>query len=441
MIRRLVLLLLLLGFAASPAQAAQKTEGVVSPGGVTAWLVEDHANPLIAVSLLFRGGAADDPAGKEGLAHFASGMLDEGAGEMDSRAFQDRLDALNVSFGFSASQDVFSGRMLILSAHRDEAFALLRLALTQPRFDAEPLERMRETFQTQLRQRQESPAARAGDVLFAALFPDHPYGRPAQGTPAGMAAISAADLHAFAATRFTRDRLIVGVVGDVSPAELARLLDATFGGLPATSPLPPVPRAAPQLSGGVATLDMPVPQAVARFAQAGPGRADPDWHAFQVMMYVLGDGGFSSRLTEEIREKRGLAYGVDAESVPLAAAPLVIGGVGTQSARIGESLSLIRSEWEKMRRFGPTDAEVAKAKSFLAGSLPLRLNSSPAIARSLTSLQYFGLPPDEMDRRAAVLAAITPAQVRAVAARWLTPDKLSFAVVGETAKMRLPQGK
>jgi zinc protease len=329
--------------------------------------------------------------------------------------------------------------MTALSAHRDAAFGLLRLALSAPRFDAEPMERMRAAFQAQLRQRQESPAARAGDALFAALFPGHPYGRPAQGTPASLAAISAADLRAFAATRFTRDRLIVGVVGDVSPAELARLLDAAFAPLAATSPLPPVPRAEPRLSGGVAALDMPVPQAAARFAQEGPGRADPDWHAFQVMMYVLGDGGFSSRLTEEIREKRGLAYGVDAESVPLAAAPLVIGGVGTQSARIGESLSLIRSEWEKMRRFGPTDAEVAKAKSFLSGSLPLRLNSSPAIARSLAALQYHGLPPDEMDNRAAVLAALSPERVRQVAARWLTPDKLTFAVVGETAKMRLDE--
>ncbi len=437
MIRRLILALVLLALTAAPAAAAQKTQVVTGKSGVTAWLVEDHANPLIAVSLLFRGGAADDPAGREGLAHFASGMLDEGAGELDSQAFQDRLDALNVSLGFSASRDVFSGRMLTLSAHRDAAFALLRLALTEPRFDAEPLARMRAAFLAQLRQRQESPAARAGDALFAAIFPDHPYGRPPQGTPAGLATVSADDLHAFARTRFTRDRLIVAVVGDVAPAELARLLDATFGGLPASSPLPPVPPAKPKLSGGVAALDMPVPQAAASFAQAGPGRADPDWHAFQVMMYVLGDGGFSSRLTEEIREKRGLAYGVDAGSAPLAAAPLVVGGVGTQSARIGESLALIRAEWEKMRRFGPTDAEVAKAKSFLSGSLPLRLNSSPAIARSLAALQYHGLPPDELDRRAEVLAAITPARVRQVAARWLTPEALTFAVVGETAKMRL----
>ncbi|WP_337995909.1 pitrilysin family protein [Oleispirillum naphthae] len=432
-----ILLALLLLIAPLPALAAP-VQVVASPGGVTAWLVEDHANPLVAVSLLFRGGgAAADPADKAGLATVASGMLDEGAAEMDSRAFQDRLDALNVSMSFSAARDSFSGEMLTLSAHRAEAFALLRDALTRPRFDAEPLERMRAAFLTRLRRQQENPGSRASQALFAALFPQHPYGRPTAGTVEGISAVGAADLHAFARSRFTRDRLIVGVVGDISAAELAPLLDATFGGLPATSPLPPVAETAPALSGKTLTVEMPVPQAVAIFAQAGPGRADPDWLPFQVMMYVLGDGGFSSRLTAEVREKRGLAYGVDAGSLPLADAPLVAGSVGTQTAKIGESISIIRAEWEKMRAHGATAEEVEKAKSFLAGSLPLRLNSSPAIAGTLTALLYYRLPPDELDRRAAEIAAITPADVARVAAKWLTPDKLTFAVAGETAKMHL----
>jgi len=434
--KRLILAVLLL-ILPLPALAAP-VQVVTSPAGITAWLVEDHANPMIAMSLVFRGaGAAADPAGKAGLATFASGMLDEGAAKLDSRAVQDRLDALNVSMGFSAARDSFSGSLLTLTAHRTEAFALLRDALAQPRFDAEPLARMREVFLTRLRQRQENPGARAAETLFATLFPHHPYGRPTAGTTAGISAVGAADLHAFARTRFTRDRLIVGVVGDITAGELAPLLDATFGGLPATSPLPPVAPTAPVLDGGVHVVDMPVPQAVAVFAQAGPGRADPDWLPFQVMMYVLGDGGFSSRLTAEVREKRGLAYGVDAGSLPLAEAPLVVGSVGTRTAKIGESLSIIRAEWEKMRAKGATAAEVDKAKSFLAGSLPLRLNSSPAIADTLTALMYHHLPPDALARRAAEIAAITPADVARVAAKWLTPDKLTVAVAGEAAHLRL----
>ncbi|MBN2752395.1 MAG: insulinase family protein, partial [Rhodospirillaceae bacterium] len=296
------------GASAAPVQV------VTSPKGITAWLVEDHTNPMIAVSLIFRGGAAADPADKTGLSEFASGMLDEGAGDLDSQAFQERLDALTISMGFSAARDSFSGRLETLSIHRGEAFDLLRLALTQPRFDDAPLERMRTAFLTRLRQRQESPSARAADALFAALFPNHPYGRPTDGDKAGLTAITAEDLKAFARTRFTRDRLILGVVGDIRAAELGPLLDQTFGDLPATSPLPPIPHAAPKLTGGILAVSMPVPQATALFVQSGPARNDPDWHAFQVMMYVLGDGGFSSRLTAEVREKRGLAYGVNAES-------------------------------------------------------------------------------------------------------------------------------
>ena len=423
-----------------PLPALAKPATVVkSPGGITAWLVEDHANPMIAVSLLFKGGAATDPDRKVGLATFVSGMLDEGAGEMDSQAFQTRLDDLSIEMGFDASRDSFSGSMTTLSAHRDEAFALLNAALTHPRFDPEPLERMRQAFQTRLRQRSERPNARAAQALFAAIFPDHPYGRPTDGTREGLAAITAADLHDFVKTRFTRDRLVIGVVGDITATDLATLLDKTFGTLPATSSLPPVAQVKPKLGGGIIPVPMAVPQASAVFVQAGPARSDPDWHAFRIVMYVLADGGFSSRLTEEVREKRGLAYGIGAEAAPLADSPLVVGGVGTQTAKIGESLKIIRAEWKKMRDSGPTDDEIAKAKAFLSGSLPLSLNSSPAIARTLTTLQHFDLPPDELERRAEVLAAIAPDTIRTVAQRWLAPDRLTFAVAGEIEKSDLPQ--
>ena len=434
MIRALLAVLLLL----LPLPAlAKPAEIVTSPGGVTAWLVEDHANPMLTMAFAFRAGAATDPTGKAGLATFVSGMLDEGAAGRDSRAFQERLDALAVEMSFQAAHDRFDGRFRTLTAHRDEAFALLGDALTKPRFDAEPLERMRAVFLSQLRQRQENPNARAADALFAALFPGHPYATPAAGTEAGLKAIGADDLRAFTATRFTHENLIVGVVGDVTPAELGPLLDRAFGGLVRSAPLPAVPQAAPKLSGKVLPVAMPVPQATAVFAQAGPARADPDWFPFQIAMYALGDGGFSSRLTEEVRVKRGLAYSVGAEAAPLAAAPLVMGGVGTQSAKIGESVAIIRAEWAKMRADGPTDAEIDAAKSYLGGAPLLALNSSSAIARMLVSLQYYRLPPDELEHRAAMLAAIPPEAVRAAAKKWLTPDALTFAVAGETAKMQL----
>lgn len=433
MIRVLLALLLILPLPA----LAKPAEIVTSPGGITAWLVEDHANPMLAMAFAFRAGAATDPADKPGLATFVSGMLDEGAGARDSRAFQDRLDALNVEIAFQAGHDRFDGRFRTLSAHRDEAFALLGDALARPRFDPEPLARMRAVFLSQVRQRQENPSARAADALLAALFPGHPYGRPATGTEAGLKAIGADDLRAFVATRLTRENLIVGVVGDVTPAQLGPLLDRAFGGLARSAPLPPVPDVAPKLSGRVLPVAMPVPQATAVFAQSGPARTDPDWFPFQIMIYALGDGGFSSRLTEEVRVKRGLAYSVGAESAPLAHAPLVMGGVGTQSAKIGDSIAIIRAEWEKMRAAGPTDAEIDAAKSYLAGSPALALNASGAIARMLVALQYYRLPPDELDRRAEVLAAIPPEAVRAAAKKWLTPDRLTFAVAGETAKMHL----
>lgn len=423
-------LILLLPAVAAPAAPPRV---VTSQKGVTAWLVEDHTNPLISVSLLFRGGTADDPAPLAGLSDLVSGLLDEGAGDLDSRAFQDRLDVLNVRLGFSASADLFSGRMQTLSARRREAFSLLGQALSVPRFDPEPVARMREVFKAELRRRQESPEARAADALFAAMFPDHPYGRPGGGSPETLDAITADDLHAFARLRLTRDRLLVGVVGDVTAKELGPLLDSAFAALPATSEAPRPEPVRPRLDGKVHRIEMPVPQAAAVFAQAGPARTDPDWHPFQVMMYILGDGGFASRLTAEVREKRGLAYGVQASSAPFVHAPLVLGSVGTRNEKIGESLALIRAEWEKMRKHGPTAGEVDKALAHMIGALPLRLNSGPTIARTLTAMQVFGLPPDDLDRRPKVLSAITRDRVAQVAAKWLDSRTLTFAVAGRTA--------
>jgi zinc protease len=421
------------GFAATPV------DRVTSKRGITAWLVQDHTNPMISVSLVFRNGASADPADKTGLSTFVSGMLDEGAGPYDSQAFQTHLDGHNIQMSFSAGHDAFSGKLQALTTEREEAFDLLRLALTQPRFDADPLARMRNVFLAQLRKRQESPTARAADLMLSSLFKGHPYARSTHGTIDGLNAITADDLHRFVKTRFAKDQLLVSVVGDITPDQLKPLLDTAFGDLPDTANLPQVQDIAPHLDGKIHTLAMPVPQASALFVQTGPARNDPDWHGYQVMMYVLGDGGFSSRLTEEVREKRGLAYGVGASSTPLRHAPLTTGQVGSQTARIGQSLSLIKQEWAKMRDHGPTDAEIAKAKTYLIGSVPLRFNNSASIASTLTTLQYFHLPADELDKRPAVIEALANDEIRAIAKRWLTPDQLTMFVVGEIDKMELPQ--
>lgn len=412
---------------------AVTVERVVSPRGIEAWLVQDRANPIIAMELSFRGGASLDPETKPGLAAMTAGLLDEGAGPFDSKAFQDKLEDLAITLNFDAGRDAFRGHLKTLTANRDAAFDLLRLALTQPRFAKEPVERVRGQMLAGLMRETQDPNAMASRRWFEIMFPGHPYGRPATGTMASVKAVQVADLKAFARAQLSRDRLTVGVVGDITPAELSTLLDATFGDLPEQSAASPPPEASPRTAGGITVLDKDNPQAVALFGGPGIKRDDPDWYPAYVMNYILGGGGFSSRLTEEVRGKRGLAYSVYSYLAPMKQAGVIIGGVATENSRFAESIALIKEEFRRMRDLGPSDAELANAKTYLNGSFPLSLDSTTAIAGLLVQLQTDRLGIDFLERRPALIEAVTGDDIRRVARRLLDPDALTIVVVGRPA--------
>ncbi|MFQ5984902.1 MAG: M16 family metallopeptidase [Alphaproteobacteria bacterium] len=416
--------------AVLPVQAAKVTR-VVSPGGLEAWLVHEPAIPIVSLELGFRGGASLDPPGREGLAEMVSGLLDEGAGDLDSQAFQRRLQELAVRMSFDVGLDTFGGSLETLSENLDDAFDLLRLALTAPRFDAEPVERVRRQSLASLAQAAEDPDRVARRTWFRTAFPDHRYGRPVRGTEESVAAITAGDLRAFVARQFTRDKLIVGVVGDVGPERLAGLLDATFGALPPASAVPEVSEAAPADSGALIVVRKPNPQSVVVFGHAGLKRDDPDFYAAYVMNNILGGGAFTSRLGKEVREKRGLAYGVYTYLHPLDHAGLFMGGVATENSRVKESLAIIRREFARMRDEGVREEELADAKTFLTGSFPLRLTSNDRIARMLVGMQLDELGIDYLERRNGYIEAVTREDVGRVAARLLSPEALRIVVVGE----------
>ena len=337
--------------AIAPPAAAVEVERVRSTGGIEAWLVQDHTNPIITVRLAFRGGAALDPAGKEGLAEMVSSLLDEGAGDLDSQTFQRRLEDLSISLRFDAGRDVFGGRLRTLTENRDAAFGLLRLALNAPRFDEAPVERIRTQILIGLKRNLEDPDAIARRALARTLFPDHPYGRPVGGTLESVDAILAEDLRRFVAERLGRDNLVIGVVGDISADELALLLDQTFGALPAKASSWSVPDTRAQASGETVVINKAVPQSAIVFGHGGPKRDDPDFYAAYVMNYVLGGGGFTSRLYNEVREKRGLAYSVYSYLNPLDHAALIVGGAGTANARVADTLAVVRGIWRRMAAY------------------------------------------------------------------------------------------
>jgi zinc protease len=418
----------LLGLAPS-GHAASKVERVVSPGGIEAYLIHEPAIPFLSLALHFKGGSALDPPGKEGLAYMVSGLLDEGAGDLDSHAFRIELEDRAIRLSFDASRDAFSGQLKTLTGERERAFELLGLALSQPRFDVEPVERIRQQIQAELRRRAEDPDYLASRTWFETAFPDHPYGRPTQGTAESLVSITIDDLRQFLHDRLARDNLVVGVAGDVTAAELGPLLDRAFGDLPATSAPIDLARARPA-GGETVVVHKDVPQSQVVFGQEGIARDDPDFYAAYVANHILGGGGFGSRLTDEVREKRGLAYSVYSYLYPMDHAPLWIGGLGTANGAVRESLRLVQDEIARMAAGDIDAAALADAKTYLTGSFPLRLTSNDQIASMLVTMQVDHLGIDYLERRNDYIEAVSLADVRRAARRLYHPGQLLTVVVG-----------
>jgi zinc protease len=407
---------------------------LVTPAGIEIWFVEEHSIPVIAFEAAFRGvGARSDPAGKAGLAYLASGLLDEGAGELDSAAFQEKLESLALRLSFSADKDDFHVNLYTLSENRSEAFDMLGAALQSPRFDAEPLERIRAQILVGIEHSLSDPETLASLLWWKSLLPDHPYGRPTTGSRESVEAISRDDLVRFTDTALARDNLVVAVVGDIGEKELVTLVDKALSGLPDKASLQPAAElAAEQFSqlGHTLILSLHLPQSVSVFGQAGLKREDPDFIPAFVMNYILGSGGFSSRLFDEIREQRGLAYSVYTSLYAMDRAGFLIGAVSSENTRLAQSLALTKKEFARLREEGVTEVELNDAKTYLTGSYPLRFDSNADIADQLISIQLDNLGIDYVNKRNDLVMAVSREDILRIARRLLTPESLLTVVVG-----------
>jgi zinc protease len=416
----------LAAFGAGDALAG-KIQRVVSPGGIEAWLQEEHAVPLITLSFGFKGGNSQVPAGKQGLANLMTTLFDEGAGDMDGQTFQSREEDLSMELEFSQDRDVFYCQFTALTENRDASFDLLAAAITKPHFANESIERMGRDVGTQVRREAKSPESLAGNAWAKLAFGTHPYGQPANGTEETLKGLTRADILDYYGRIFARDGLKIGVVGDIDAATLGPLLDKVFGALPAHQSLVPVADIEPKP--GTVTIDYVTPQTIIRFGTPGPRRTAPDFMATYVMNHILGGGGFSSWLYSEVREKRGLAYSVDTQLIPRAHTGLFVGGVGTRGEKAAESLDIIRQQIKRMAETGPTQAELDAAKAFIIGSYGLRFDTSSGTAGQLLAVQMDNLGIDYFDRRNSEVQAVTLDQVKAAAKKYLSGE-LTVVIVG-----------
>jgi zinc protease len=431
-----ILALILFFFAgllgSRPGAAALEVQEIASPAGITAWLVEEHSVPLVAIRFAFLGGASQDPPGKEALAGMMADLLLEGgAGDLSPRAFKEKMSRLSTNLSFSCARDGIYGELETLSQRMAPSAELLRTALVNPRFDATAIELVRAQHMSDLALAANNPEQLAVNRWYAEAFAGHPYARPVDGTPESVARITGEDLRAAHGNLLGRNVLHVVIVGDIDKGTAGNTLDAIFGALPATANVTDIARIVPRALPAPAVVEKDFPLATATFGLPAPRSDQQDFPAAQVLNHIIGSGDFDSRLMEEIRVKRGLAYSVQTKLFSDTIISVMVGGLATKNAAMGTALGVLKDVFVDMARKGPTQAQFDRAKRYLTGSYLLDFDTNAKVAGSLLTFQLDGRGPDYLTVRNKRIAAVTLADIKRVAEQVLKPERLVVVVVGK----------
>lgn len=427
-----VLIVSTVTFVSFSSQAAiLNIQTVKSPKGIEAWLVEDKTIPVISLRFMFKGaGALNDPEDRQGLSQILSNTLDEGAGEYDSKAFQALLNDNSIGLSFSSSRDDFGGSLKTLTKYQDTAFHLLSLALTKPRFDKESVDRMIDSNLVRIRSNMTDPEWMNARLTNEILYHGHPYAMNSGGTLSSLPKIIPDDLRTKYSSQFARDNLVVAVAGNISPKDLEKILDKVFGDLPEKANLLKADTFIQTNEASITLYKQDIPQTVISMALEGIRHDDPSYHAAEVMDFVLGSSGFGSRLTEEVREKRGLTYGIYSSLSEMQHSSLLSIGTSTKNASVKDVISITKKVMNQMTENPISEKELKDAKAYLIGAIPLNLTSSDKISGIMIGLMADDLPPNYLDERAEEIRNVTASDVLAISKRLLASDKMKITLVG-----------
>ncbi|MBI1817196.1 MAG: insulinase family protein [Deltaproteobacteria bacterium] len=404
------------------------TYGTLDNGAILI-VSEQRSLPVVVIQITIDAGARLDPPAKAGLANLTSELLTEGTTKRSASEISDMIDFLGASLDSNADVDFAGASLAVLKKDLPAGLDLLADVLLRPAFADAELVRRREAVLASIRASEDQPGTVASRAFQRALFGSEPYGHPVEGTIDSVPKLTRADIQSFYRQYYRPGRSIVTVVGDVSTDEIKPLLDTALqkwiggAGEPFVYPLahPPEQREV--------TIDKPLTQANIILGQRGVARDNPDYYAITVMNYILGGGGFSSRLLDNIRTRGGLAYSVSsAFSVNKAPGSFEV-VMQTKSASAGDAIARARSELERIRREPVADDELSEAKRYLTGSFPLRLDSTRKISAFLSQVEFYGLGRDYADTYAARINAVTKEDVLRVAQQYLHPEEMILVVV------------
>lgn len=416
-------------FAMQLAEAGVAIEHWVTPSGARVYFVASRVLPMLDVQVDFAAGSMFDPADKSGLAALTRAVLDLGAGSRDESDIAEQLADLGATLAGGADTDRASISLRTLSAldKRSEALDVLRAVLQEPRFDDAVVVREQARTIASLKDAATRPDAIAGKAFWAAMYPKHPYGR--QATPESVATLSREDLLAFHARYYNAANATITLVGDLSRAEAEAVAESLAAGLPqgeaAVLPAPPQ-----KVRGKVTKIAHPASQAHVYIGLPAVERGNPDYFPLLVGNYTLGGGGFVSRLMQEVRERRGLSYGVHSYFLPLAQqGPFEI-GMQTQKSQTDEALRVVRDTLADFIRTGPTESELQAAKDNLIGGFALRLDTNLKILDQIATIGFYRLPLDYLDTWTGNVARVNAREVQAAFRRKLGPERLATVIVG-----------
>ncbi|MCB1410851.1 MAG: insulinase family protein [Rhodobacteraceae bacterium] len=414
---------------ALPAGAIE-IQDVTSPMGHTAWLSEEHSIPFVSIQVIFTGGAALDPVNKAGAVSLMTALLSEGAGDLDAQQYAAALESLAADVSFEAGRDSVTMTIRALTENRDQVIDLALMALADPHLDQMSLDRVRAQAVASLERAARNPNTIAQQTWAAQGFAGHAYATPTDGTPNTLGALTLDDMLEAHRAAFSGDQVYVGAAGDITPAELGAIVDRIEGDLPAATVALPEYRSY-QAAPGVTVVDFPGPQSVIQFGHGGMRWDDPDFMPAYVMNEIFGGGGFGSRLMHEIREERGLTYGIYTSIASNRFGDSFVGRFSTGNENAAEAIDLVRQQFQWLADDGITQEQLEQVKTYLTGAYPLRFDGNDSIASILASMQFQGFPLNYVNIRNDLLNAVTLEDIQRVARRLAQPDALHFVVVGQ----------
>ncbi|MGA8057167.1 MAG: pitrilysin family protein, partial [Candidatus Binataceae bacterium] len=419
---------------AAPAAALEIKRSVLSDGAVLL-VSEQHQLPMVTMTIAFDAGARRDPEGKAGLASLTAASLTLGTKDLSAAQFNQKVDFMGSSIAVGAGADYAQASFTSLAKYADETLRLMAATLTEPALSDDEITRKRDERLADIKAQEEQPDYVAGVTFHKALYGNAPYGHPSEGTSESVAKLTPQDVRDFYHAQYKIGGAVIAVVGDVKADEVKAKLEKAFDALKGTVPPqaePPAPNVPPGIHPTL--VDRSVVQATIILGSGGIARSNPDYYRLQVMNYILGGGGFASRLMKIVRSKNGLAYGIssgfDAGKFP---GSFTV-DTQTKNKTTNEALELIIEQLRDMQEHPVSDGELASAKKYLIGSFPLKIDRQSSIASFMLQIELYGLGLDYAERYPKLIGAVTKDEIQRVAKQYLHPDALILVAVTNQAE-------